>query len=114
MADIDINAGLAIKADVNKLYGDVAGTLAKFKEDRRHNKEAYDELLEKYAGLIREIERIRNQLNDLIETAQSKKLPSKEEMQMVAVFAGMFGAKNQDGTLNLQKLMALGEEFGGK
>lgn len=89
MADIDINAGLAIKADINKLYGDVAGTLAKFREDRRYNKEAYNELLEKHAGLVTEIESIRNKLNELIEAAQSNKLPSSEEIENMGKALGM-------------------------
>lgn len=46
MADIDINAGLALKADINLLYGDIAGTLAQFKEDRRFNRKSYEELLD--------------------------------------------------------------------
>lgn len=112
MADIDINAGLAVKADVNKLYGDIAGTVAKFKEDRRYNKEAYDELLNKYSDLVTDIEAIRNQLNELIEAAQSKKLPDESDVRAVEAFAGLLGAKNQDGSLNLQKLMELNETFG--
>lgn len=111
MADIDINAGLAVKADVNKLYGDVIGTVAKLKEDRRYNKVAYEELLEKYADLVRDVENIRNQLNDLIADAKSSKLPSKEEVQLIDAFAGLFGAKNQDGTLDMKKLIDLGQTF---
>jgi len=76
MADIDINAGLAVKADINKLYGDVAGTVAKFREDRRFNRDAYEALLDKYAATITEIEQIRDQLNQLIENAQSNPSPA--------------------------------------
>lgn len=111
MADIDINTGLAVKADINKLYGDVAGTVAKYKEDRRYNKEAYNELLEKYAGLVTEIENIRNQLNELVETAQSNKLPDENDVKAIDAIAGLIGAKNQDGTLDLKKLMELGDTF---
>lgn len=111
MADIDINPGLSLKADVNKLYGDVAGTVAKYKEDRRYNKEAYDELLEKYASLVTEIENIRNQLNELVETAQSNKLPDANEIKAIDAIAGLMGAKKDDGSLDIQKLLALGETF---
>lgn len=109
MADIDINAGLAIKADINKFYGDVAGTLAKFMEDRRFNKDAYQELLEKYAGLATEIEHIRNQLNDLIENAQSNKLPSENDIKAIDAIAGLIGAKRLDGSLDFNKIIELGE-----
>ena len=112
MADIDINAGLAIKADVNKLYGDVAGTVAKFREDRRFNKEAYEALLKKYASTITDIEQIRNQLNDLIEDAQSNKLPDDNDIKAIDAIAGLMGAKKQDGSLDLQKLMKLSGTFG--
>lgn len=112
MADIDINAGLAIKADVNKLYGDVAGTVAKFREDRRYNRDAYEQLLEKYAGLVTDIEGIRNQLNELIENAQTNKLPDENDVKAIDAIAGLIGAKNQDGSLNLQKLMELDKTFG--
>lgn len=111
MADIDINAGLAVKADINKLYGDVAGTVAKFREDRRFNKEAYTELLEKYAGLITEIEKIRNQLNDLMEAAQSNKLPSEQEIRAMDALLGLVGAKKQDGSLDIEKLVELSDTF---
>jgi hypothetical protein len=111
MADIDINAGLAVKADINKLYGDVAGTVAKFREDRRYNKDAYEELLEKYAGLVTEIEGIRNQLNELIEAAQTNKLPNESDVKAIDAIAGLIGAKNQDGTLDLKKLMEFGDTF---
>ncbi len=114
MADIDVNAGLAVKADVNKLYGDVAGTVAKFKEDRRFNKESYESLLDKYASTITDIEYIRNKLNDLIEDAQSNKLPDENDVKAINAFAGLVGAKNQDGSINLQKLFELKEVFGNK
>lgn len=114
MADIDINAGLAIKADVNKLYGDIAGTVAKFKEDRRFNKEAYEELLEKYGDLTSEIASIRNQLNNLIEDAQSNKLPDEKDIKAIDAIIGLVGAKNQDGSLNLNKLMKLDKAFNSK
>lgn len=112
MADIDINAGLAVKADVNKLYGDVVGTVAKFREDRRYNKEAYNELLEKYAGLATDIEGIRNQLNELVETAQANKLPNADDVQAFGAIAGLLGAKNSDGSINLSKIMELKDAFG--
>lgn len=114
MADIDINAGLAVKADVNKLYGDVAGTVAKFREDRRYNKEAYDELLEKYAGLVTDIESIRNQLNELIEVAQANKIPDEQEIKAMDAILGLVGAKKQDGSLDFQKLVQLSDTFGDK
>lgn len=112
MADIDINAGLAIKADVNKLYGDVAGTVAKFREDRRYNKDAYEGLLNKYAGLVTDLEGIRNQLNELIEAAQSNKLPDENDVKTIDAIAGLIGAKKQDGSLDFQKLVELSETFG--
>lgn len=112
MADIDINAGLAIKADVNKLYGDVAGSLAKFKEDRRFNKDAYEQLLDKYSGLVTEIENIRNQLNDLIEAAHSNKIPDENEVKAMDAMLVLVGAKNQDGSLDIGKLMELSKTFG--
>lgn len=114
MADIDINAGLSVKADVNKLYGDVAGSVAKFREDRRYNKEAYDELLDKYAGLVTDIESIRNQLNDLIETAQSNKIPDEQEIKAMDALLGLVGAKKQDGSLDFQKLTELNDSFSDK
>jgi len=112
MADIDINAGLAVKADVNKLYGDVVGTVAKYREDRRYNKDAYEELLEKYAGLITEIESVRNQLNDLIESANANKIPDENEIKAMDAMLGLVGAKNQDGSLDFQKLAELSKAFG--
>jgi hypothetical protein len=113
MADIDINAGLAVKADINKLYGDVAGTVAKFREDRRYSKEAYEELLEKYAGLVTDIEAIRNRLNELVEAAQANKIPDEREMKVMDAMLGLMGAKKQDGSLDFQKLSELNETFGG-
>lgn len=112
MADIDINAGLAVKADINKLYGDVAGTVAKFREDRRFNKEAYETLLDKYAAAITDIEQIRNQLNQLIENAQSNKLPDENDIKAIDALAGLMGAKKQDGSLDFQKLIEFSETFG--
>lgn len=112
MADIDINAGLAVKADLNKMYGDVAGTVAKFREDRRYNKIAYEELLEKYAKLVTDIEGIRDQLNNLIEAAQSNKIPDESEIKAMDAILGLVGAKKQDGSLDLQKLAELNDTFG--
>lgn len=112
MADIDINAGLAVKADLNKMYGDVAGTVAKFREDRRHNKIAYEELLEKYAKLVTDVEDIRDRLNNLIETAQSNKIPDESEIKAMDAILGLVGAKKQDGSLDLQKLAELNDTFG--
>lgn len=114
MADIDINPGLSLKADVNKLYGDIAGTLAKYKEDRRYNKEAYNELLAKYAQLVTDIENIRNQLNELVETAQSNRLPDEGDIKAIDAIAGLMGAKKADGSLDLPKLISLGETFSSK
>ncbi|HEY0965165.1 MAG TPA: hypothetical protein VGE13_01670 [Candidatus Saccharimonadales bacterium] len=114
MTDININAGLAVKADVNKLYGDVAGTVAKFREDRRYNKEAYNELLDKYSVLVTDIEAIRNQLNELVEAAQANKVPDEQEIKAMDAMFGLVGAKKQDGSLDFQKLMELNNTFGNK
>lgn len=114
MADIDINAGLAIKADINKLWGDVAGTVAKFREDRRFDKEAYEELLEKYATLASEIENIRNQLNNLVESAQANKIPDEQEIKAMEAMLSLVGAKKEDGSLDFQKLSELNKTFGSK
>ncbi len=111
MADIDINAGLAIKADLNGLYCDVAGSLTKFKEDRRFNKQAYEELLGRCAETVSEVEKIRNQLNSLIEDAQSNKLPDENEVKAIDAIAGLMGAKNNDGSLDFKKLMELDSIF---
>ena len=112
MADIDINAGLAVKADVNKLYADVVGSYAKFKEDRRFDKKAYEEMLSKYAETIAETERIRDKLNSLVEDAQSKRLPNENDIKAIDAMADLMGAKKQDGSLDFQKLAELGAAFG--
>lgn len=112
MSKINIDAGLAVKADVNQLWGDVVGTYAKFKEDRRYNKEAYTELLEKYGDLKTDVEKIKNQLNILIEQAQSNRLPDENDIRAIDAIAGLIGAKKQDGSLDLQKLAELNKTFG--
>lgn len=114
MADIDINSGLAVKADINKLYGDIAGTVARFREDRRYNKEAYEELLDKYARLVTDIEGIRNRLNELVETAQANKIPDEQEVKAIDAILGLVGAKKQDGSLDFQKLIELNKTFSNK
>jgi len=114
MADIDISTGLAIKADINQLYGDIVGTLAKFKENRTYSKDSFDELLDKYGVAVAEIEKIRNQLNSLIEDAQANKLPDENDLKAMDAIAGLMGAKNQDGSLDFQKLMELDKTFNPK
>lgn len=112
MANIDITTGLNIKADINKLYGDTAGMLAKFKENRTFNKDTYEELLGKYGELVAEIENIRNQVNDLLDQAQSNKMPDEGDIKAIDSIAGLIGAKNEDGTLNFQKLIEFSDTFG--
>lgn len=112
MAEINIEAGLAIKADLNKLLSDVAGSIARFSKNRQYGEEEYKELLEEYARLVGEVENIRNQLNDLLDEAHSNKLPDDNEINAIDAMAGLMGAKNQDGSLDIQKLMELGESLG--
>lgn len=112
MANIDINAGLIVKADINKLLGDAMGSLAKFKENRKYDETTYNELRDKYAALVADIELIRNRLNDLIDQAQSNKLPSAEDFQTIDSFAGLLGAKNSDGSLDFAKFAQLQKMFG--
>jgi hypothetical protein len=114
MNGINITTGLDIKADANKLYSDAVGTYAKYKEDKRYNKEAYEELLEKYGELKSDLENMRNRINDLIDEAQSDKLPDENDVKSIDALAELLGAKNQDGSLDMQKLTQLNETFGEK
>lgn len=114
MADIDINTGLVIKADVNQLLSDSLGGLVKFKENRKFNEAAYNELLDKYASVVTQLQSISVQVNDLISEAQANKMPNESDIKTISALAGLVGAKNDDGSLDLQKLMQFGDTFGEK
>jgi len=112
MADSNINTGLVIKADINQLLSDSLGSLVKFKENRKFNETAYDELLDKYGEMVAQLQVISSQVNDLISEAQANKLPSGDDMRAIDQFASLFGAKNSDGSINLGKIMQLKDTFG--
>lgn len=111
MADIDINAGLVIKADINQLLSDSLGALAKFKENRKFNESAYCELLDKYAHVVSKLQFVSEQINDLIAQAQANQLPDQGQLQTIDQFAGLFGLKKADGSVDLAKLMQLKNQF---
>ena len=114
MADIDINTGLVIKADINQLLSDSLGSLVKFKENRKFNESAYNELLGKYADVVAQLQDISSQVNDLISEAQANKMPNESDIKTISAFAGLIGAKNDDGSLDFQKLMQFSNTFGSK
>lgn len=112
MADIDINTGLVIKADINQLLSDSLGSLVKFKENRKFNETAYKELLDKYASVVTQLQGISTQVNDLISEAQANKIPDEQDVKAMDAILGLVGAKKQDGSLDFQKLVELNEAFG--
>lgn len=112
MADININTGLVIKADINQLLSDSLGALVKFKENRKFSEATYGELLDKYSDLVARLQEVSGQINDLISEAQANQLPSGEDMRAIDQFASLFGAKNDDGSINLGKIMELKDTFG--
>lgn len=114
MSDIDINAGLAVKADINKLHTELKGSYAKFKEDRRYNKAAYEDLLEKYGKAVKEIEKVKKSVDMVLEGANKSKLPEASELQVIDAMAGLFGAKKSDGSIDIEKFIDLGNKFKGK
>lgn len=114
MGDINIDAGLSVKADVNNLLAEAKSSYAKYKEDRRFDKGAYEELLGKYAQTVLELEQLKNKVEDLVNQAAGNKIPDVQEIQSMEAVLGILGAKKQDGTLDLAKLMELGEQFGKK
>lgn len=111
MADININTGLVIKADINQLLSESLGALVKFRENRKFNEASYNELLEKYAATVTQLQTISNQINDMVNEAQANQLPNSNDMQVIDQFAGLLGAKNDDGSIDLGKLMQLKDTF---
>ena len=112
MADIDINTGLVIKADINQLLSDSLGGLVKFRENRKFNESTYNELLDKYASVVTQLRSISTQVNDLINEAQANKMPNEQDVKAMDAILGLIGAKKQDGSLDFQKLVELNETFG--
>ena len=111
MADININTGLVVKADINQLLSDSLGSLVKFNENRKFNEAAYSELLDKYAHVVSKLQDISRQVNDLVSEAQANHLPSTDELHVIGQLAGLLGAKNGDGSINLEKIMGLKKTF---
>ena len=110
MAEINIHIP-QLKLDINNLCRDAAGIIAKAREDRRYNRQAYDELLEKYALLVKEVGDIRMRLNGLLKEMETRSLPSSDEIKQLGDMMTLMGCKNPDGSLNIEKLAQFTSAF---
>lgn len=117
MGDINVDAnvtGINLKADINKLYSQLKGSYAKYKGDRRFNQEAYEELLAKYGETVGEVESLKNKVEELTRFIEADKIPEAHEIEAMGALAGLVGAKNSDGSLNIEKLMEFDKRYGDK
>jgi len=101
--------GVNIELGLDGVISEIKGGYEKYKENKTYNKEAYDELLAKYASAITVIESLKNE----IENMKKSTLPSKNEIESLGAFMNLMGIDKLDAD-GVNKLKNLGEQFGNK
>lgn len=105
MSDNNLNFGVNI--DAGSILKELKSSYAKFQETRKFDKEAYNELLEKYGQAIATIEALKTKIEQL--ENQDKEMPSKEEIESMDAALSLLGNLDEE---KLQNLKKLDEQFG--
>lgn len=101
MNDVNINL------NIDKIIAEAKGSLAKYRENKTYDKQAYAELLEKYSSAITVIEILKSEIDKI----NNNKLPSKNEIESIGAIMNLLGVEKLDAD-GIKKLKNLGDEFG--
>lgn len=82
---------IGINVDVGSTVSELTKAATKFKENRTYNKDAYNELLQKYAESLELIEVLKTRL----EEAEDSKMPTTEEIDSMSKIFDMLGTMNE-------------------
>ena len=93
--------------NIDGIIAEAKGSLAKYRENKTYNKQAYDELLEKYSSSITIIELLKSE----IEKLNNNKLPSRNDIEAISAMMNLLGVEKLDGE-GIKRLKTIGDEFG--
>ncbi len=83
---------IGIDLNIGEVIAEAKGSIEKFKENKTYNKDAYDELLQKYASAITVIELLKSELDK----AKSSGMPSKGDIEAAGAMLNLLGIDKLD------------------
>lgn len=97
-----------IDFNLDGLIAEAKGSYEKYKENKTYNKEAYDEILEKYKSSITVIEILKSEIDKLKST---NNIPTKNDIEAIGAMLNLMGVEKLDAE-GISKIKNIQNAFG--